>query len=383
MIAPVSGHVVRVHRKPLGNEFGIKHPFDPIWSRSREFEAAGHKVRLAAPRDLFVAACVKGCSKGWSHLSHILEAAVLARQVAPEEWTEVLSQGRKMGIARMQRVGLLLAESVTGVAISQRLDAEIRCDATAVNMARLARIGLENEAGVRGGTSAPAAIRNGMMARDRVGAKVALLAGTLFSPSSEDFRFCLLPTACYPLYALIRPMRLLSERLFGKRTPRGTESLGPYLGSAPEAVKHMLAMARVGPEDVVYDLGCGDGRIVIAAARERGARGVGVEIDKELIDKARSAARKAGVEDRVRFEVGDAMAVDLSDATVVALYLPPGAVLKLRNKLGAELRPGARIVAHEVEIPGWTPSEVEVVATEAGITQVHLWTVGAGGESRD
>ena len=311
----------------------------------------------------------------------VLETAVLSRQVPPEEWPTVLSEGRAMGIARMLKIGLLLAERASGTEIAQGLAAGIRRDASAVALAELAWNGLAEAPMSRGRTTAGAAIRDGLMTRDRLGVKVALLTGTLFYPSSEDYRICRLPTALYPLYAFIRPARLLSNRLFGRKTPRSDELLGPYLGSAPEAIQQMLALARVGPEDLVYDLGCGDGRIVITAARDRGARGVGVEIVKELVDKARSAAESAGVADRVRFEIADATAVDLSEATVVALYLPPAAVLKLRNKLDAELRPGARIVAHEVEIPGWTPTRVELVATERGITQVHLWTVGQGGES--
>jgi protein-L-isoaspartate O-methyltransferase len=119
----------------------------------------------------------------------------------------------------------------------------------------------------------------------------------------------------------------------------------------------MLALAKVSDRDVVFDLGSGDGRIVIIAAQKYGARGVGVELDARLVDTSRLNARDAGVESHVSFVHGDLFAADVSKATVVALYLSPSMLRELAPKLLKELSAGARVVSHQFPIPGWTPDE--------------------------
>lgn len=138
-----------------------------------------------------------------------------------------------------------------------------------------------------------------------------------------------------------------------------------YVPTTHEVVNRMLQMAEVGPGDVVYDLGCGDGRIVIAAAKEFGARGVGIDIDPKLVRVARANAKAAGVEHRVRFEVGDLFEADLRNASVVTLYLLPSMNRKLRPKLLAELAPGTRIVTHDFGFgPEWPPEETQDFGTD-------------------
>lgn len=129
----------------------------------------------------------------------------------------------------------------------------------------------------------------------------------------------------------------------------------PYLPSTHVAVEEMLRVADVKPSDLVVDLGSGDGRIPITAATQFGARGYGVDIDPKLVDEANENARKAGVADRVRFEERDVFKTDLSEATVVTLYLLTGLVNRLKPKLMNELRPGTRIVAHDFGFQDWTP----------------------------
>lgn len=129
----------------------------------------------------------------------------------------------------------------------------------------------------------------------------------------------------------------------------------PYIPSTQQNVDEMLRLAAVQPGDVVYDLGSGDGRVVIAAARDWGARGVGIELDSKLVAHSREEAIRAGVADRVGFREGDVFAANLSDATVVTLYLLTSLVHRLQPKLLAELKPGTRIVAHDYGFEGWRP----------------------------
>jgi len=146
----------------------------------------------------------------------------------------------------------------------------------------------------------------------------------------------------------------------------------PYFPSTDAAVSAMLELARTGPEDVVYDLGCGDGRIVIAAARDFGARGVGVEIDPVPLRMAVYRARRAGVEDRVRFVRGDLFEADIGEATVVTLFLFETLNRRLLPKLLRELAPGTRIVAHRYGFGDTWPPERTV---QAGASTLYLWTV--------
>jgi SAM-dependent methyltransferase len=152
-------------------------------------------------------------------------------------------------------------------------------------------------------------------------------------------------------------------------------NLAPYLATPLDVVDRMLMLAETRSSDVVYDIGCGDGRIVIAAASRYGTRGVGIDIDPDLIARANAAARTAGVSHLVTFRVQDAMTVDVSEATVVTLYLLAASNAKLRPLLTARLRPGARIVAHNYPLGGdWEPDVVDNF-TDAAATKrtLYLW----------
>ena len=134
----------------------------------------------------------------------------------------------------------------------------------------------------------------------------------------------------------------------------------PYVPTPEWLVDEMLAMAKVGADDVVYDLGCGDGRIVITAARRFGARGVGIDIDPQRIREANANAKEAGVQDKVRFLEADLFQSDFSEATVVMLYLLPDVNAALRPQLWRQLKPGTRVVSHDFHMgDAWPPERTE------------------------
>ena len=153
--------------------------------------------------------------------------------------------------------------------------------------------------------------------------------------------------------------------------PKGSVKLAPFLPTPMCVVDRMLELAEVDEDDIVYDLGCGDGRIVIAAAKKYGARGVGLDIYPQWIKKSQSNARKAGVESLVEFRLEDATSADISEATVVALYLLPESNDLLRPMLEKQLKPGALVVTHNYHIPGWNDKEVCVESLKDTFGKEH------------
>ena len=146
----------------------------------------------------------------------------------------------------------------------------------------------------------------------------------------------------------------------------------PYVPTPMETVRKMLDMGKVDRNDLVYDLGCGDGRIVITAAKERGARGVGIDLNPRRIEEANENAKTAGVTERVKFMVGDLFEADFSPATVVTLYLLPDVNVKLRPQLWRQLKAGTRVVSHSFDMgPEWPPEDTQTV----GYATVHQWTI--------
>jgi SAM-dependent methyltransferase len=148
----------------------------------------------------------------------------------------------------------------------------------------------------------------------------------------------------------------------------------PYVPTPQEVVDRMLALAKVGKSDTLYDLGCGDGRIVVTAAKQFGAHGVGIDLNPERIAEARANAQKAGVGSRVTFRQANLFETDLSPASVVSLYLLPDVNLKLRPMLWSQLRPGSRVVSHAFHMgPEWPPERT----VDADGRTIYLWTITA------
>ena len=185
-------------------------------------------------------------------------------------------------------------------------------------------------------------------------------AGTVVRPAKKFGLLLLLLGLNLTLAAVAQPTTLRQPDVRFVATPQSV-------------VEQMLELANVKPGDVVYDLGCGDGRVVIAAAKQDGVRAVGIDIDPERIKQSMENARKAGVEDRVSFRNEDLFEADIGEATVVTLYLLHSLNLKLRPKLWEELKPGTRIVSHNFGMGDW-PSEKEIAVLSGTI---YLWTIPA------
>jgi SAM-dependent methyltransferase len=180
------------------------------------------------------------------------------------------------------------------------------------------------------------------------------------------------------------PILLLCAALAGAQSAKPARSPDvPYVPTTEKAVEEMLKLAGVKKTDIVYDLGCGDGRIVIAAAKTFGAHGVGIDINPERIQEAKANAKRAGVEHLVRFEENDLFEANFKEATVVTLFLLPAINLKLRPKLLSDLKPGTRVVSNTFDMGDWK-AEKQAAIDDAGETEYaglsqkfYLWTIPA------
>ncbi|OYT26963.1 MAG: RNA methyltransferase [Thermoprotei archaeon ex4572_64] len=149
----------------------------------------------------------------------------------------------------------------------------------------------------------------------------------------------------------------------------------PFVPSPEVVVRRMLQLANVRKGEIVYDLGCGDGRVLIIAAREFGARAVGIEIRKDLYEQCLRRIRDLGLEDRIEVLHGSFFDYDISDADVVTLYLLTSVNERLRPKLERELKPGTRVVSHDFEVPGWKPIIIEDLYEEWRSHKIYLYRI--------
>lgn len=199
----------------------------------------------------------------------------------------------------------------------------------------------------------------------------------LFGPTPADWDMVGLPTRLWWAYSLVRPVRLLAERLGVRSSDHA--ALEPFLVTPRSLIEPLLDVASVQADDVVFDFGSGDGRFVVAAAVARGCRSIGVEQSRELCSVAVERASEAGVAERVRIVNDDAAALDLAEVTVVVLFLPMVVAERVVPDLLTRLSPGARIVLHEQTALGAAiprPDTVHAVVVDDAVTVAHRWLVG-------
>ena len=196
------------------------------------------------------------------------------------------------------------------------------------------------------------------------------LIGRIVRPHQSDYDAVTLPTMAWPAYSLLHLLRLPVRRWL-----RQDQDLGPFLATPTALIEPLLRLADPGPDDLVVDLGCGDGRIVVAAARAIGCRARGVEADPELAARARKAVKEAGLTDRVEIVQGDAFTVPLADARVVVAFLPVGMLDDVVTTALYRMAPGAILLVHEQQrITTRRPPDASVpLISGGGITVVHRW----------
>jgi SAM-dependent methyltransferase len=202
----------------------------------------------------------------------------------------------------------------------------------------------------------------------RRAALLSLLLGVL----GEVIWAALPPTASF--YDHAPEGRYRNDALHGAE--RDSPYIARYVPTPQEVVERMLELAEVRKEDLLYDLGSGDGRIVITAARRYGVKAVGFEIDPGLVKRSRDSIREAGLEHLVEIREQDVRTVDLSPASVLTMYLSRAANLRLRSAITRQLKPGSRVVSHDFEMGNWKPDRIEQLTDPAGLSRtIYLWRI--------
>ena len=182
-----------------------------------------------------------------------------------------------------------------------------------------------------------------------------------------------------PAGLLLGLLQAWAPTALGQANQFDPRSLAPFVPTPLEVVERMLVLGEVNSSDTLYDLGSGDGRIVITAAQRFGARAVGVELDADLAKRAQARIKELYIADRAKVVVGDVMDVDLSEASVVTLYFLSASNMKLRPKLEDDLKPGTRVVSHDFQIFGWTPVKTESFQHESRTHTIFVYRVGRSG----
>jgi SAM-dependent methyltransferase len=348
--------------RPLG--------FGEAWERGELVANGKTSHRALSAEDRLLALCARAASQGWARLDTIAEVATLLQGTGSLDWNGIIERSRAGGYDRMVTIGVRLAGDILGKEpCAARLPLATHCPEHLIDRVRRSLMrGVTEPPGRRQSLAIEMAAISHLRGRIRYGVR------RLVTPTEADWRAVTLPLSLTRAYYLLRPLRLLANRTLNWFQPR---LLAPMVPSVPVVVDRMLDLASVSASDVVYDLGCGDGRLLIQTAKRHGARGVGVDIDPECVAEATANARREGVDGLITFQTGDALAVDLSEASVVFLFLSRESNLRLRPRLLRQLRAGSRIVSHHWDMGEWKPLKTSTLQDGEDLTPVYLWRVQA------
>ena len=368
--------LVELHTEQTLRYFPVPLDFEKMSRRLLTVEISGRKLRTFSIEDTLVMLCVHGAKHFWERLGWIVDVAELI-VAQPVDWPLIMRIAAKLKSTRLLLLGFFLAHDLLNAPVPETILERARRDSNVQWLAARVEGELAGGASPHMGVLPRAAFR--LRSRDGAVDAVRHMLRLAMLPIEDDRRSVRLPKALSPLYGLVRPLKLIQEYGIGLR-PGPRPDLAGFLALPSEVVEHMLQFAAVKPGDVLYDLGCGDGRIVVTAAEKFGIRAVGVDIDPRRIADARVNARKHGVQDHVRFVLGDAREVDMREATLVTMYLTMGGVLRLSDTLQQQLRPGARIVSCDSVIYGWPWDEREDHESAQGEkSSLYLWRIGNSG----
>lgn len=368
---------VELHTERTLRYFSRPLDLEELSARLIRLEIGGQTVRTFSVEDLLVMLCVHGAKHFWERLAWIVDIAQLIT-VCEVNWRLLAEIVEKTQSKRLLLLGLYLAHEMFDAPLPKSILASAQSDAQvqwlAIKVFELYSRSSDSRLGVF-----PRAVFR-LRSCDGLWQGLRKLVRLSMIPTESDRETIRLPAFLSPVYSLVRLFRLVGQ--YGLN--RGVKpDLAIYVPTPQEIIDQMLSLAQVAPGDVLYDLGSGDGRIVVTAAERYGIRAVGVENNPTRIAEARANARRHGVEDRAQFILGDAKKVDLKGATVITMYLGADGNLRLADRLREQLRSGARIVSRDFLIYGWNPERTENRFLSNGLrTSLYLWTIKEAGKEK-
>jgi len=365
---------VELHTENTLRYLPVPLDWEGLGRRFIQVSFGGRHVKTFSVEDTLILLCVHGTKHFWERLSWICDIAELVQAPRGVDWELGQDLARRAGCRRMWLLGLSLANRLLDAPLPAAVRAWIESDSQVEGLRGQIQGRLAGED--RTVRSAPQRLFFRLRSHESAAVSLRQCLRTATCPTEDDWHAFKLPDWATPLYLALRPWRLFREHGFGLRR-RPLPDLASFIPTPREAVEELLRFAALGAGDVLYDLGCGDGRIVVAAARQFGIRAVGIDIDPRRIAEARANARRSGVEHLVEFRQQDALGADLAPATVVTLYLSSSGTLAVSGKLREQLRPGARIISRDSAIPGWDPYSTEEISLGASerTTTLFQWRI--------
>ncbi len=354
--------------------FPVESTIERATSGTIEVEVSGRRIRAISAEDAVVHLCVLGARGYWSQLRAIGNVTELIEEPGVD-WHRAIRVAQDWRCVRLLLLGACVAHRVLRADLSVGILAQVAADPHVLRLAEpiIAQfVPGEVRAGVSG-SGARTRARFRVTSRDTYWRGMVHAVRLLASPSEMDREMIHASGNFSPVYAIQRPWRLWRE--YGMHDRPGPDLAG-YQPTPDLVVDRLLRLAKVGPGDVLYDLGCGDGRIVIRAAKEYGIRAIGVDVNPQRISESRANAQRSGIANRVEFRTEDARTPPLGEATVIVLCLSAEGNLRLMEHLRGQLRPGARIVSYTHAIAGWPADLQESVTIEDGTTKtLYMWHI--------
>ena len=331
-------------------------------------EINAQKIPTFSIEDSFIFLCLNFIGNPNKSLSSLSDLAGLIINNEDFNWQQIHEKATKFNIKRIVNVNYFLINCLLGVEIPPEIQNEIKSDKRAIEASNEIIKNIFSDFELKN-SPIDEFINMRLKIREDIFDGIKDIFRFLFISDLEDKKLFSMPSLLLPFYSFFRPLYLIQKYGIGPFKPDIHTDFAP---SPLPVVKKMLKLAEVGSEDVIYDLGCGDGRIIIMAAKEYGARGVGVDIDPEKIAESKVNANKEGVNKLTTFIRQDMAKVDLSDATVVTMFLLSSDIIKLKPKL-SKLHPKTRIVSNPFCFGSWTPSKTNMVSHNGILYPLYLW----------
>jgi hypothetical protein len=370
--------VVEIHTERTLRYYPKPLDVDRLLSRVVHIPFCGRRVPTFAAEDLLMLLSVHASKHFWDRLLWVCDVAELVQAQDRFDWDLALDTAQRHACERMVLLGASLAAQLVEAPVPESVVRRANEAPHVRELGRRVATSLFRDETAVLGLASRFAFRMRLSQSPLMGLRYCLRL--LTSPTQEDRAQTPWATGrLTPVQRALRPFHLLRKYGSGL-VRRPAPDLAPFVASPPEFVEAMLALAELQPGDVLFDLGCGEGDIVIAAARRYGIRCVGVDLNPSLLRRARAKSREAGVGDLVRFIRADAKSVPLSGASVVTLYLVQVGVLKLERRLRTELRPGARVISRDAPMGGWPPERI-VEIPGSPMSTIYRWTVDASAAS--